>query len=134
MADTALSVLKAAVTSLKAAPAVAALVGARVYSNVPQGEPFPYVVVSVQSEPFAANDFSGQTHQLRVQAFSREAGSKQSLQIRKAVLARLDRNEAALALEEGTLVKCEYSGLSDAFIEDDGRTWQSVCELEVVVI
>ncbi|WP_185933320.1 DUF3168 domain-containing protein [Rhizobium sp. P007] len=134
MADTALAVIRAAIKALKEAPAVAALVSERVFADVPQREEFPYIVVSVQSEPFAANDFSGQTHQLRIQAFSRKPGSKEALQIRKAAVELLDRNEAVLVLEEGDLIKCEYSGLSDAFIEDDGKTWQSVCELKVVVI
>lgn len=134
MADTALPVVKAVIAALKAAAPVAAIVAQRVYSDVPQAATFPYVAVSVQSEPFAANDFSGQSHSLRVQSFSRKATIEEALTIRAAVMAALDRQESALTLDTGTLVKCEYSGLSDAFIEDDGKTWQSVIEFEVVVV
>lgn len=134
MADSAVSVLKAVIAALKANAGVAGLVGTRVYTDVPQASPFPYLVVSVQSEPFAANDFSGQSHQVRLQSFSRKQGSLEALNIRKAALDALDRHEEALTLEAGTLVKCEYSGLSDSFIEDDGKTWRAVGELQVVVV
>lgn len=134
MADTALAVITAAIVTLKANTVVAAIVNTRIYTDVPQKTDFPYIVVSAQSEPFAANDFSGQSHQLRIQAFSREAGIKQCLSIRKAALDALDRKEGDIALTEGALVKCEYSGLSDAFIEDDGKTWQAVGGLEVIVV
>jgi hypothetical protein len=46
VADSALSVIKAAIKALKDSPAIAALVGARVYTDVPQREAFPYIVVS----------------------------------------------------------------------------------------
>ena len=134
MADSALVVIKAVIVTLKANPTLAAIVGDRIYTDVPQKTDFPYVVVSVQSEPFAACDFSGQSHDLRVQAFSRQAGIAECLNIRKAALDALDRKETDISLSSGTLVKCEYSGLSDAFIEDDGKTWQSLGELEVIVV
>lgn len=134
MADTALSVIKGVITTLKATAPVTSIVSQRIYTDVPQGAAFPYLVVSIQSEPFAANDFSGQTHTLRLQSFSRQAGAQQALAIRKAAIEALDRKETAITLDEGTLVKCEYSGLSDSFIEDDGKTWQAVGELEVVVV
>jgi hypothetical protein len=134
VADSALSVIKGVIAALKGAPGVTSLVGQRVYSDVPQKTDFPYLVVSVQSQPFAASDFSGQSHSVRIQAFSREATIANSLAIRKAALDALDRQESAITLDAGTLVKCEYSGLSDAFIEDDGKTWQAVGELEVIVV
>lgn len=134
MADSALAVVKAAIVTLTNSGAVSALVGSRIYTDVPQKAQFPYVVISIQSEPFAANDFSGQSHQLRIQSFSRAAGISECLAIRKAALDALDRQEGNIAMTGSTLVKCEYSGLSDAFIEDDGKTWQSVGELEVVVV
>lgn len=134
MADSALAVVKAAIAALKADSGVAALVVGRIYTDVPQATDFPYIVVSIQSEPFAANDFSGQSHTLRIQTFSRKAGAKEALEVRKAALDALDRKEEALSLSEGVLVKCEYSGLSDCFIEDDGKTWQAIGELQLVVV
>ncbi|MBZ9674551.1 DUF3168 domain-containing protein [Mesorhizobium sp. ES1-1] len=134
MSDTAFPVIKGIIAALKASAPVTTLVGQRIYSDVPQGAAFPYLVVSIQSEPFAANDFSGQSHTVRLQAHSRKASASEVLLIRAASLTALDRQENAIALDTGTLVKCEYSGLSDAFIEDDGKTWQSVGELDVIVV
>lgn len=134
MSDTAAYVIKAAIAALKASASVATLVAGRIYTDVPQNTAFPYVVLSIQSQPFAADDFSGQTHALRIQVFSRFAGVSECLLVRAACLNALDRNEQALALDFGSVVRCEYSGFSDAFREDDGRTWQAIGELEVVVV
>ena len=133
MADTALPALQAVVNALKASSAVNVAVGGRVYSDVPQGCTFPYIEVSVDSEPFAAKDFSGQTHTIRVQIRSAQPGKKECLSIRRDVVAALDRQEDSLSLSSGHLVKCEYSGGSTAFKEDDGRVWQAVCEFEADV-
>lgn len=134
MADTAPYVIKAVIAALKAAAPVFTLVGTRIYTDVPQGAAFPYIVLSIQSDPFAANDFSGQDHKLRIQAFSRFKGISEALLVRAAALNALDRNEQSIALEQGTLVKCEYVGFSDAFKEDDGRTWQSIGDLQLLVV
>ncbi len=106
----------------------------RVFSDVPQGEPFPYAVVSSSARPFAANDFSGQQHTLRVQTFSREDSKRQVLQLQAAITALLDRQEQNLSLEAGTLIKCEYAMTDQPFKEDDGKTWQSVCEFTVETV
>ncbi len=134
MVDTGASVIKAAVNALLAAAPVTTLVGTRIYNDVPQSTTFPYILVSITSEPFAANDFSGQTHTLQIQTFSRKASSSEALLVRAAALTSLDRNESALSLDTGTLVKCEYSGFSDAFKEDDGTTWQGIARLEVITV
>lgn len=131
MADYALQVIQAVIKALKADVAVSALVD-KVYSDVPQKTDFPYALVSIQSQPFAADDFSGQQHTLRVQAFSRKASIKECLQIRAAVFNALDRQESSIVLQAGTLIKCEHAEMSDAFIEDDGKTWQSVTEFNII--
>lgn len=134
MVDSGAAVIKGVIAALNAAGAVTALVQQRIYSDVPQNESFPYIVVSITSEPFAANDFSGQTHTLRIQTFSRFHSVSEALLVRAAALNALDRQEQAITLDSGTLVKSEYSGFSDAFKEDDGRTWQSIGEVEIVVV
>lgn len=134
MVDSGASVIKGAVAALLAAAPVTTLVSTRVYTDVPQPTAFPYIVVSITSEPFASNDISGQTHALRIQTFSRKESISEALLIRSAALTALDRNETGITLDAGTLVSCEYSGFSDAFKEDDGRTWQGIAELKVVVV
>ena len=75
-----------------------------------------------------------QSHSLRLQVFSQEKTVKQALTIRKACTDALDRQESAISLSSGTLVKCEYSGSGTMFKEYDGKTWQAINELEVVVV
>jgi hypothetical protein len=130
--DSALALIEAVIATLKADTALAALVGDRVYTDVQQKAAFPYLVISVDSEAFAANDFSGQSHSLRLQAFSQKPAVTEALGIRKAALEALDRKEGDIALSG--LVKCEYSGSSTMFQEDDGKTWQAIGEIEVIVV
>jgi hypothetical protein len=110
VADTALAVVKGVVAALTADAGMSALVSGRIYSDVPQGATFPYVLVSLSSKPFSAASFSGQTHTVRIQAFSRSASIAECLSVRKAALDALNRQESSIALDTGTLVQCEYSG------------------------
>lgn len=132
--DSALAIIQAVTATLKANAGVIALADDRVYTDVPQKAAFPYVVVSIDSSPFAARDFSGQSHSLRVQSFSQGASPKEALSVRKACLEALDRQESAITLSAGSLVKCEFSGNGTMFKEDDGKTWQAIGELEVIVV
>lgn len=132
--DSALPVVQAVIVTLNAVPAINTLVAGRIYTDVPQKATFPYVALSINSAPFAANDFSGQAHGLRVQAFSQKATTKEVMQLRKLCLDALDRQEASISLASGTLVKCEYLSSDTPFQEDDGKTWQAVGELEVIVV
>lgn len=132
MGDYALPVVKAIIATLKASSAISDAVGDQVYSDVPQNAEFPYIRVGISGEPFAADDFSGHEHTVRVQVFSRVASIDECLAIRAHVFTALDRNEEAITLEAGSLVKCEHSGVTDAFPEDNGKTWQSLIEFTVV--
>lgn len=134
MADTAAAVIKAVISALKVDAGVTALVESRVFTDVKQATSFPYLTVRVSSEPFASSSFSGQAHTVTLQSFSRKQTIEEALAIRKAALDALDRHEEKLELDEGTVVYCQYSGFSDAFIEDDGKTWQGVGMLEIVVV
>lgn len=133
MADTALAVFTGVVTRLKAFTGLTAITQ-NIFSAVPQGTLPPYVEINIMSQPFAANDFSGQQHTVRVQAHSQSGSKKEALQIRQQVMAALDRQEAQLSISGTTLVKCEYDGFSDCFIEDDGKTWQSVIEFTLITM
>lgn len=133
MADTAPQVLAGVVTRLKAFTPLTAIVP-RIFSAIPQKTAFPNVEVNIMSQPFAANDFSGQQHTVRVQAHSQSGSKAEALNIRQQVMAALDRQEASLTIAGTTLVKCEYAGFSDCFIEDDGKTWQSVIEFQLITM
>lgn len=133
MADTAIQLIQACITKLKADATVSGQVADRIYTNVPQGAAFPYVVLTVSTEPFAANSFSGSAHTLRVQVFSRQDGMMEATKIRSAVHAVLDRNESALTLSSGTLCMLQFSGMATVFREDDGMTWQAIGEFLALV-
>ncbi len=133
--DYARHVVKSVLARLGAATSVTSLVSQRLYTEVPEGEVFAYVVVGIQSEPFAAMDVSAQQHKLRVQVFSRADTIGEALTIRAAIHDALDRQEALLpTLDVGSLVKCDASGTADAFKEDDGKTWQAICEFDIITL
>lgn len=131
--DAALNILAAVNARLKAYSVLVAITP-RIFSAVPQQSVFPYVSTTIQSQPFASNSFSGQQHTLRVQAHSQTGSMKEALQIREQVFAALDRQEASLDVEGVNLVSCMYSGFADCFIEDDGRTWQSIIEFTLLTM
>lgn len=133
MADTAPEVLAGVVARLKAFTPLTSITP-RIFSAIPQKTAFPNVEVNIMSQPFAANDFSGQQHTVRVQAHSQSASKAEALYIRQQVMAALDRQEASLTIAGTNLVKCEYDGFSDCFIEDDGKTWQSVIEFQLITM
>lgn len=134
MADSTLESLKAVVTRLKAHAGTAALVGTRVYSRVPQNATFPYIKVSLESDIFEADDFSGMSHTLRIQAFSRKFAPKECLDIRTQADDALDRQELLVSISGFNLVLLERSGVSTYFQEDDGETWQSIVEFKMDVM
>ncbi|WP_442577860.1 DUF3168 domain-containing protein [Mesorhizobium sp. ASY16-5R] len=134
MADSALPLLTAVQTLLLATAPVTALVGTRVYGAVPVKPTYPFILVTADSLPFAANDFAGMEHRLRVQAFARENRPGTVLTIRQKVFDALNRNEAALTLPGNTLVLIEHDGLSTCFPEEDGRTYQSAIEFKALVV
>lgn len=134
MADSSLPVIKAVIAALKASPALSGLIEARVFSDVPQGAAFPYCVVSCSSTPFAGQDFSGQTHNVRVQSFSRRPSAQECLAAQGAVFAALDRKEQSLTLDSGQPVYCHFLMSDRPFQEDDGKTWQSVIEFDLTIV
>lgn len=132
--DSAPAVIKAVTTTLTGNVTLNGLIAGRIYTDVPQKATFPYLVLNLDSGPFAASDFSGQSHTLRLQIFSQDTSAKEALNIRKACLDALDRQESAVTVTGFTLVRCEYSGNGTMFKEDDGKTWQAIGELELVVV
>lgn len=133
MSDSAAETLKGIINRLLAVSGVTNLVSTRIYSRVPQQTVYPFLVVSLRSDPFLAKDFSEMIHRIRVQVFSRETSPKQCLEIRKQIVAALDRAEANVAVTGYTLVKLEQRGCT-YFLEEDGLTWQSLAELDATVV
>jgi len=132
MADTAQQTLKGVIEALRADKAVCELVDGRAYSDVPDGEKFPYILVEIQSRPFMADDFSGQLHTVRLHCYSDAPSKKEALLIRAAAHALLDRGEGRLAIVG--LVKSEQAGVWDCIREDNGKVWDGIGEFELTVM
>jgi len=108
--------------------------GGRVYGAPQPNATYPYAMVTAQSEPFSADDFSGMSHNIRVQVFSRQKKPGEALAERKTAYTALHRQEDAITVTGHTLVSIEQDGVADCFIEDDGKTWQAIMEFKAVVV
>lgn len=131
MPDSYNDALKSIITQLKATSAVTDIVGQRIYSNVPQPETFPYIVVYIRSNDYSGKDFSGQEHDVQVSCFSRDASPKETGDIRKAVFASINRNEG-MALDNNTYSNVQFIS-GDTFKDPDGKTWHGVLNFRAVI-
>lgn len=133
MSDTYRPLLKGVIAAMKADGAISALVGTRIYSDVPQNSDFPYAVVSISSDDFSAKDFSGMAHTIQINSHGRENSPDIVGQIRSACYDLLHRQESALTLDTGTVSILQFSGVSDVFKDPDGITWDAVIRFLAVV-
>lgn len=125
MSDTYLPLMKGVIAALKADGTVSGLVSTRVYSDVPQDETFPYIVVEIDSEDYSSKTFSGMGHEVRIHAYSRKKSPKEIGDIRDAAYDVIHRQEGSIALDNGVLSHVNFStGLM--FKEPDGVTWHGV--------
>lgn len=132
--DSALPFLQAVETVLKSSLGLTAIVGLRIHGAPPVKPTYPYVVITCASQPYAADDFTGMEHRLRVQGYARENRPGTALAIRQQAFAALNRQETALALPANDLILIEHEGIAECFPEEDGRTYQSVIEFKALVI
>ncbi len=134
MADTFLPILKSITAKLKANTSVMGYVGSRIYSNVPQNTAFPYIRLSIGSEPFDTVSTTGMEHAISIQIFSRDPSPSEAGAIRAAVYNLLHRNESAFTLDNGTLFNINYDGVGFIEQEPDGKTWQALAQFRAVVM
>lgn len=133
MSDSYLDLLKAIITTLKDDSAVGAVVGDRIYTDVPQNEEFPYSVVSIDSAPFSANTFTGMEHTVQVNTYSRDKSPLEAGSARAAIYDALNRQGDTIALDTGRIVDIQYTGIGTVFKDTDGVTWTSVAQFRAVV-
>ena len=130
MTDTYLPVLKAVIAKIKAASTAA---GTRVFSDVPQKEIFPYVVVSIDSGDYSAKDFTGMEHTVQFNIYSRQKSPEQVGSIRSDIYDALNRQESTFTLDSGTMSNILFNGVGDVFKDTDGKTWLGVIQFRAVV-
>jgi len=115
--------------ALKADPAVAALVGGRVFDQAPEGAEHPHLVIGqCESRPVAA-DGGGVEQRLTLTGVSRFAGSEEAKAVAAAVRACL--HEAVLEAD-GVRTATLRANFADVFRAGDGRRTCAVVRLRAV--
>lgn len=132
MSDSYLVLLKAIIATLRDDAGVGALIGDRIYTEVPQTETFPYAHVQINSDDFSGNTFTGMEHTVEVKVYSREPSPNECGQVRSAVYDALNRIEDTLTLDSGHVASVNFI-TSLLLKEDDGVTWQGVIQFDIVI-
>ena len=133
MADSFKPLIKGVIAALKADTPISDIVVARIFSDVPQNQTFPYIVVTIQSAPFDTKTSNGMEHSMQVSAFSRSGSVSEVGDIRSAVYDLLHKGESNVTLDSGTLVNMLFSGVGFVAKEPDGVTWQGTMQFDVVI-
>ncbi|MGZ9812038.1 DUF3168 domain-containing protein [Pseudoroseicyclus sp. H15] len=136
MADgPALALQKGLIAALKAAPAIAALVGARVYDEPPQAPTYPYIRLgNLDRQPLRTDGTPNAADILfALEAHSRpSAGRVEGARIGEAIVALLDDNEAALDLAGFRLVRLQHV-LTETDRDSDGQSYLSRSSFEALL-
>jgi hypothetical protein len=125
-ADSQWSVQQAVYGALRGDATVQGLLGspARVFDHVPQGSPFPYLVIGdASATPFDTKTEAGLDQRLSVHTWSRYRGLKQTKDIMAAVHAVLDGQSLAVSGHTLVLLRLEFA---TAIVDDDGLTRHGV--------
>ncbi len=107
-----------------------ALGGERIYDDVPQSAPFPFVTLGeIRSNDWSTQGSRGHEHIVTLHAWSRCAGRKQVQAVLGALEAALA--DAPLTLQDHRLVSL-FPVFTDARRESDGETYHGVMRLRAV--
>lgn len=138
MTDTYLTWLAAAIAAMKADGDLTALVGQRIYSDVPDNPEFPYIAVTIQSTPFDTKTETGMDHTMQLSIFdrpqykatSRVSSPKRIGDIRAALYNLFHRKQDDFASDGVSIIL--FTGVSPVFKEPDGLTWQCPMQFQVI--
>jgi hypothetical protein len=130
VSDPSLELQKAIVARLKADSATAAIVGARIYDEVPTSAAFPYINLGEdQTIAERADCYDGSEINLTLHAWSREPGYPEVKRIADAVRASLQ--DAPLTLTGHRLVDLTFID-SRVLRDPDGKTSHAVVTLRAL--
>jgi len=132
MTDSYRDLIQATISALKGNAPLTGVVGQRIYTDVPDNETFPYVVVRMSSIDYSTKETPGMEHTIQISAFSRETSLNQVTDIRQKIYNVLNRNEAGLS--SASVSNIIFNGISDVFKDPDGQTWQSVIQFRAVIL
>lgn len=131
MADPSLDLQEAIVAALKAAAPVAALVGQRIFDQVPANTPFPYItygaddVIQDDADCITAYEVS-----VQIDVWSRVKGQPEMKRIAEAVRETL--HDADLTLDNHALVLIEHE--RTRYLDDpDGQTKHGALTFKALV-
>lgn len=128
--NSSLALQKAVHSALAADAGLAAIVGANVYDDVPQGTAFPYVVIGdVTTRDWSTQTQAGHEHIVVIHAWSKQRGRREVQMIIERIDAVLD--DAALTLEDHQLINLRvvfWTALRDL----DGASYHGVVRLRAV--
>jgi hypothetical protein len=131
MSDSYLTVFSAMIAAMKSDATLTAIVGQRIYGDVPDNPTFPFVVLTGSSEAFDTKTSNGMIHTMQVSAFSREPSLQQAGRIRAAIYNIFHRQQAAFAASGVSGII--HTGVSPVLKESDGQTWNCPMQFRVMV-
>jgi len=106
------------------------LSGAKIYDDVPQGTPFPYVTIGESTvRDWSTGSEAGSEHILTLHVWSRAKGRKQVHEIIDVMTAKL--HDMNLPVSGHTLVNFRHE-LSEARRESDGETYHGIVRYRAV--
>lgn len=131
MSSSAWSLQQAVFAALGADAALTALIGAsRIYDDVPQGTPFPYLTFGQSTaRDWSTGTEEGSEHVLTLHVWSQSKGKKQAHEIMNAVRAVL--HDQPLTLAGHRLVNLRHE-FSESRREPDGDTIHGITRFRAV--
>jgi len=104
--------------------------GAKIYDDIPEQTPFPYVTIgqSFMADWSTATD-QGREHLLRLHVWSRDSGGTEAQLIGEEIISVL--HDAALILQDNVLVNLRFTS-TDVLRDRDGKTHHSILRFRAV--
>jgi hypothetical protein len=130
MMDADLALQKAIYARLADDAALADLVGARIYDNVPGDAGFPYLTLGEATvDDWSDGEAAGAEHRLTLNAYTRGGGRAEAKTIMGGVNAAL--HDANLTLDGHHLVNLRFVA-AETRREADGATWRGTIRFRAV--
>jgi hypothetical protein len=125
------SLQQAVYAAITTDPGILALVGAaRLFDDVPQGTPYPYITLGQStSRDWSTGSDGGEEHILTLHVWSRAGGRRETHEIMGALRSAL--HDRTLAVAGHRLVNLRHE-LSEARREPDGDTYHGIVRLRAV--
>ena len=123
--------LSALVAAVKSSAEIQATIGAKIYSHVPQGTPFPYVTISdTTATDNSDKDDNGADIVVRFHAWSRYQGDDECYRIIEGIHGALHNRTITLPAPHQAIL-CQFELTVPPFLDPDGQTHHCVTSFRV---